>query len=133
MQDALKKAEAVASNKDAVQTEVDRAPFELSEALRNLKQTELEKEELNSAINSAKSLKKEDHDNQNNKVSRIRCGYLQMPAICRASGLVKQKSAYSPRFQRGLYALVDPFNNKKNKKASEILNFQAFLRGADRI
>ena len=37
MQDALKKAEAVASNKDAVQTEVDRAPFELSEALRNLK------------------------------------------------------------------------------------------------
>lgn len=61
MQAALAKAKEVHGNANAVQKEIDAATFELSEALRNLKYAEPEKEALNSALNAAKALKKEDY------------------------------------------------------------------------
>ncbi len=61
MQAALVRAKTVAENGDAVQKEVDDATYELSEALRNLKYAEPEKEDLNSALNAANALRKEDY------------------------------------------------------------------------
>ncbi len=61
MQTALAKAKKVEGNADAVQKEVDDATFELSEALRNLVETDPGRTELNAALSAAKALRKDDY------------------------------------------------------------------------
>ncbi len=61
MQTALAKAKEVEGNADAVQKEVDDATFELSEALRNLVETDPGRTELNAALSAAKALRKDDY------------------------------------------------------------------------
>ena len=61
LQEALSKAAAVAENADAMQKEVDEATFELSEALRNLEELSPGMKNLNSVLNEAKRLKKDDY------------------------------------------------------------------------
>ena len=61
MQDALAEGKKVAENGDAAQEEIDKATKALSEALRNLKETDQGETDLNSALKEAKSLKKDDY------------------------------------------------------------------------
>ncbi len=61
MQEALKNAKTVEANADALQKDVDKATYELSEALRNLDKTNQGMANLTSALEAAKTLKKEDY------------------------------------------------------------------------